>query len=290
MISIRTWALRTLISGTIVLASCGFKKTDSGVEYKIVEDKDGPKVEAGGFVELTLNYYNEADSFKSAQRGGPIQIPMPDSLRFKHSIEAVLLTLTEGDSVLIRMNSDSLYKNIFNSKPPKGMDEDSKTTFEIRVVKAYSKDSLRRMQEAYQAEQQAAIMKRQMQMQADTVAIKEYLTSKKIKAKRTLDGVYYVITKKQEGLELQPGDTANTFYAGRLLDGTAFDSNFGKDPFPVVIGESQVIRGWHSCLMKMKKGEKGTFYIPSVLAYGDQAAGDKIPPNSILVFDIEVAK
>ena len=144
------------------------------------------------------------------------------------------------------------------------------------------------------AKQQEEQLKRQMQYQMDTVKIAEYLKSKKIKASRTPDGVYYTIRKKQSGMTLMPGDTAMTFYAGRLLDGTQFDANFDaakneyKEPFPVVVGMSQVIRGWHSALMAMKKGEKATVYIPSALGYGDQGAGDRIPPNSILVFDIEV--
>jgi FKBP-type peptidyl-prolyl cis-trans isomerase FkpA len=292
MISIRSWAFRSLISGTVLLASCGFKKTDSGVEYKVIEDNDdSAKVELGGALLLDMKFFNEKDTFSSAKLyKEPVRVPLPDSIPFAHSIEAVLATLHKGDSVVIKMSSDSLYKNIFQQEVPKELEENSKTTFEIRIVNVLTKDSVRKMQEAYMAEQQRAVQARQVQYQQDTIAIADYLKKNKIKAQRTMDGVYYTITKKGSGLVLQPGDTAKTFYAGRLLDGKPFDSNVGKDPFPVVVGVSGVIRGWHSALGKMKKGEKATVYIPSMLGYGEEGAGERIPPNSILVFDIEVVK
>ncbi|MCU0429676.1 MAG: FKBP-type peptidyl-prolyl cis-trans isomerase [Cytophagaceae bacterium] len=296
MNTIKQWAFRALFTGTVVLASCGFKKTESGVEYKVIEDKDSAKVEAGGMVELNLNYYNEADTFISSKvnRGMPIQLMIPDSITTPHVFQEVLLLLTKGDSVHIKMSSDSLYKNVMGQPAPKGLDEGSKTLFEIRIVNVISKDSVSKLRAEYMAKQQQEQLKRQLQFQMDTTAIVEYLKKKKIKASKTADGVYYNITKKQDGLTLQPGDTANTYYAGRLLDGTQFDANFDaakkeyKDPFPVVVGVTGVIRGWHSALMAMKKGEKATVYIPSMLGYADQGAGDRIPPNSILVFDIEV--
>ena len=78
-------------------------------------------------------------------------------------------------------------------------------------------------------------------------------------------------------------------YRGTLVDGTEFDSSFKrKKPFIFQIGLRQVIEGWEKGLMGMKVGGKRTLKIPPELAYGKNGAGDLIPPNAILIFDIEI--
>ncbi|HRP92755.1 MAG TPA: FKBP-type peptidyl-prolyl cis-trans isomerase, partial [Ignavibacteriaceae bacterium] len=76
--------------------------------------------------------------------------------------------------------------------------------------------------------------------------------------------------------------------SGFLLDGTKFDSSVERDePFTFVAGVGQVIPGWDEGVQLMKKGSKARLIVPSNLAYGDRDLG-KIPPNSTLIFDVEV--
>jgi FKBP-type peptidyl-prolyl cis-trans isomerase len=90
----------------------------------------------------------------------------------------------------------------------------------------------------------------------------------------------------KQGINLIKGDSVKVNYVGRLLDGTEFDRSKGE-PFTLALGYGQVIPGWEDALLHMKKGEKAIVYIPSTLAYGER--GNRgIPPNSILVFEIEV--
>lgn len=272
-----------------------FKKLPSGIEYVAIKDVEGQKVEKGGMVMLELNYTNEKESFNSLKenRGQPLQLLIPDTLQ-PHTFMEALVLFSQNDSLLIQMNSDSLYKNIFGQPVPPGLPKGSKTLFEIKVVNVLSKDSVTILRNQYLAEQQKAKEQLHMQYQKDTLLIVEYLKKNNLIAKRTQDGVYYTVHLSKPGITLQPGDTANTFYAGRLLDGEQFDANFNatakeyQEPFPVVVGETQVIRGWHSALMSLKKGEKATVYIPSILGYGPDGAGERIPPNAVLVFDIEI--
>jgi FKBP-type peptidyl-prolyl cis-trans isomerase FkpA len=78
-------------------------------------------------------------------------------------------------------------------------------------------------------------------------------------------------------------------YKGKFLDGTVFDSNVEKiDPIVVNLGKAEVIIGWEEVLLLVKKGGKYTFYIPSLYCYGDTGSGKRIPPNSILVFEMEI--
>jgi rhodanese-related sulfurtransferase len=78
-------------------------------------------------------------------------------------------------------------------------------------------------------------------------------------------------------------------YRGILENGTEFDSSFKRnEPFIFQIGVRQVILGWEEGLMGMKVGGKRTIKIPPSLAYGPKGAGDLIPPNSTLIFEIEI--
>ena len=77
-------------------------------------------------------------------------------------------------------------------------------------------------------------------------------------------------------------------YRGFLEDGTEFDSSFKRNqPFVFQIGTRQVIQGWELGIQNMNVGGKRTIKIPPDLAYGKNGAGDKIPPNATLIFDVE---
>ena len=92
-----------------------------------------------------------------------------------------------------------------------------------------------------------------------------------------------------EGTEILKHSKIQVHYTGKLQDGTKFDSSFDRgEPFSFQIGLRQVIEGWEIGLMGMKVGGKRTLIIPSELAYGERGAGDLIPPNAILTFDVEI--
>ena len=95
----------------------------------------------------------------------------------------------------------------------------------------------------------------------------------------------------------QAGDEVWVHYPGRLQkDNSKFDSSFDRvdnttqmpSPIAFVLGRGSVIPGWEEGLMGMRVGEKRRLIIPPQLAYGDRGAGDRIPPGSTLVFDVEL--
>jgi len=78
-------------------------------------------------------------------------------------------------------------------------------------------------------------------------------------------------------------------YAGWLADGTQFDSSHEKqDPFEFTLGRKEVMEGWEEGLAGMKVGGKRRLVIPPELAYGPAGAGDTIPPNETLTFEVEL--
>jgi len=95
----------------------------------------------------------------------------------------------------------------------------------------------------------------------------------------------------QQGIgerQVKAGDEITVHYTGVLLDGTKFDSSVDRgEPFKLTIGVGQVISGWDQGVIGMKVGEMRRLNVPSEFAYGDQAVGS-IPPNSPLIFDIEL--
>jgi len=78
-------------------------------------------------------------------------------------------------------------------------------------------------------------------------------------------------------------------YAGRLLDGTPFDSSYQRGvPFTFRVGTGAVIKGWDEAFLNMKKGEKRTLIIPYWLGYGVKGSPPKIPGKATLVFEVEL--
>ena len=103
------------------------------------------------------------------------------------------------------------------------------------------------------------------------------------------DGVQINNNIEGDGIEIIKHSKIQVHYTGKLQDGTKFDSSFDRgEPFSFQIGLRQVIEGWETGLMGMRVGGKRTLIIPPELAYGERGAGDLIPPNATLTFDIEI--
>lgn len=91
------------------------------------------------------------------------------------------------------------------------------------------------------------------------------------------------------GREVQSGDMITIHYKGTLIDGKEFDSSYKRgQPFKVQIGVGQVIEGWDLGVVGMKVGGKRKLTIPPELGYGQRGAGNVIPPNATLVFEVEL--
>jgi len=105
----------------------------------------------------------------------------------------------------------------------------------------------------------------------------------------TESGLQYVDLVVGTGRQAELGDTATVHYTGWLADGRKFDSSVDrKEPFSFRVGAGQVIKGWDEGVGTMKVGGKRKLTIPPQLGYGARGAGNVIPPNATLTFDVEL--
>ena len=103
----------------------------------------------------------------------------------------------------------------------------------------------------------------------------------------TESGLQYEILKAGNGIKPTANDQVKCTYHGTLIDGTVFDSSVERGD-TATFNVGGVIKGWTEALQMMPVGSKWKLYIPSELAYGDRATGDKIKANSALVFEVEL--
>lgn len=102
-------------------------------------------------------------------------------------------------------------------------------------------------------------------------------------------GLETKVLKEGSGIEAQQGDIISVHYTGTFENGTKFDSSVDRGtPFRFKLGDGNVIEGWDKGVLGMKVGEKRRLTISPELGYGTAGVAGVIPPNSTLVFEVEL--
>lgn len=106
---------------------------------------------------------------------------------------------------------------------------------------------------------------------------------------KTDSGLRYQIIQKGNGAKAAKGKTVSVHYTGTLENGKTFDSSYPrKKPIEFPLGMGNVIEGWDEGIELLQVGDKARFVIPPYLGYGERGAGGVIPPNAVLIFDVEL--
>lgn len=124
--------------------------------------------------------------------------------------------------------------------------------------------------------------------EANLAAAKDYLAENRNRpdVNVTESGLQYEVLESGDGPKPTPSDTVEVHYHGTLIDGTVFDSSVERGK-PVTFPVTGVIPGWVEALQLMSVGDKWRLTIPPELGYGPRATG-RIPPNSTLIFEVEL--
>lgn len=127
-----------------------------------------------------------------------------------------------------------------------------------------------------------AMAEKQKEAEAKLAALTETATT-------TPSGLKFIVNAAGTGSKPTSGSSIKVHYAGRLVDGTPFDSSYTRGkPIDFKVGTGMVIKGWDEALLDMNLGEKRTLIIPPNLAYGPQGRPPVIPKNATLIFDVEL--
>jgi FKBP-type peptidyl-prolyl cis-trans isomerase len=146
------------------------------------------------------------------------------------------------------------------------------------------------MAEAMKKMQESVYQKRRVAGDGNKKTALDFLEKNKKESgiKTTSSGLQFKVLADGKGKKPKATDTVEVHYRGTLLDGSEFDSSYKRNQtakFPV----NGVIKGWTEALQDMKEGEKRKLFIPPELAYGEMSPPG-IPPNSLLVFEVELIK
>jgi len=127
------------------------------------------------------------------------------------------------------------------------------------------------------------------QFQQDENLIIDYIVEQQLGAQRAENGLYYIIHQEGTGPLLQRGSPVKADYKGYFLDGKIFDSSYKrKKPIRFTVG--QMVPGWDQGMTYVSRGAKLTLLLPSFLGYGEEGFQNHVPPNTVILFDIDIKK
>jgi FKBP-type peptidyl-prolyl cis-trans isomerase FkpA len=276
----------------VLMTGCdsnGFRRTRSGLMYKIISEKDAQPVKRGDWLKVNHKQTVRDSVLQESYNSVPAYVPV-DSVPATYQVAEVFPLLHKGDSAVIVLFADSIYKK--QGGLPPFLSRKDKVILTLKVVDVFTSDSAKSADEmatwnAFQQKQQEEFESRK---EPTIREIEEYLASNNIKYVKTPKGTYIVIKEEGSGPHADSGKIAEVLYRGTMFKtGKQFDSNMdgSRPPFSVRVGLRTVIEGWEDALPYFGKGGKGTLYIPYWLAYGSQPQPDNTPYAN-LVFDIEV--
>jgi FKBP-type peptidyl-prolyl cis-trans isomerase len=258
------------------------KETPNGMKFTVVKTGDGvlPKKEQVVVFDFLLKDSKDSVWSDTHKEGMPSAILTADSsaVEKENGMVQMFRMLSKGDSVNLTMPVSKFFKDIVGGAVPMGVDTTMNISYSIQV-----KDIMK--MEDFTAFQTAMMEKKKSsQISKDAKLIESYLAEQNITAEQDTSGLRYVIHANNGGSKPTSQDCVEVKYKGKFLkDGKVFDQA-DKVSFPL----NGVIPGWQLAIPMLGIGDSATFYIPSGLAYGPQGYPGAIPPDAILIFDVEL--
>lgn len=271
-------------------AACkvNYDKTKSGMVYKVVSSKNGQQVMPGQIVKFNVAFrLSPKDSVLSSTYGKfPGYTQVDTSKNTQYTFIELFPLLKVGDSVEFTMSVDTLKNRGMIPAYDSTFTRNGQIKGRLTVLGTFATEDMAKNDINKEVEKESA---------REIASLQDYLNKKGIKAQRTKNGAFVEITTPGDpNIKADSGKVAMVMYRGYLQDnGKVFDTNMDSskghtDPIPVPVGAHRVIPAWDEALPYFSKGSKGRIYVPSSLGYGMRGAGQDIPSNANLIFDIEV--
>lgn len=283
------------ITLTGAFAQSGQKILPSGIKYQLLKhNNNARKCKVGDFMTFHFKMTKPGGEVltNSFTQGRPVENLPIKPPQFRGDITEAFALLAEGDSVLIDSPVDTVAKYSKKQMPPFAK-PGTYISYVIKVLKVQNQTEML----AEQQRKTAAIRAK------EKIVMDKYLADHKItNAKVTSSGLHYIIQEEGKGRLPKPGEKVRVNYTGKLTNGQVFDTSIEAEakihgkytpgrqykPFEFVLGRGRVIKGWDEGVALLKVGAKATLLVPSYLGYGPRGAGGDIPPNAVLVFDVEL--
>ena len=278
-----------------------FTPTPLGTFIKRERETGNPKPTVGNGMLYNVKLKKGNSTVFNTFEKQPSRMQLPENLTTVMATNPIMEALTymgEGDSLRIAIEYDSVPR-LF--KPEWGYQNGDIGLFELRVEKILSKEEVEREKAEYEAMRKAKEQEQDIngapyraryeEVKKSTAQIVKEYTSGKLKPKKTIKGLKYMIVEEGKGISAGDESKVAVHYSGFLRNGTEFDSSFkiGK-PIQFSIGKGHVIEGWDIGLDLLKEGGSAYLFIPPSLAYGELGSPPRIPGNSELIFYVELLK
>lgn len=261
-----------------------YESTENGVQYRFfVHNENARKPLVGEIIDINMRYYTEDDSllFDTREVPGVFRMQIKDPKQFAGTIDEGLVFMNEGDSAEFLVDASFFYLKSRKIDVPSFIKSGSKLKFLIKINKILT---------VKEFEEERSILRVNEESDEMTL-LKDYLQKANITMNPSPTGLYYIEEKAGNGRKPKSGNPVIVNYVGKFIDGQIFDSSYDhSEPFKFIFGTGQVISGLDEGLSNMTEGARATLIIPSIIGYGDKGKGEKIPPFSTLVFEVELVK
>ena len=265
-----------------LLISCGktVKETPNGLKYTVIKAGDGvtPKTEEVLVFDYELKDSKDSIWGETFKEGIPAATKIADSTQIatEEGMIQMFRQLSAGDSVETKMSVNEFFAKVVGAPIPPNIDTTLSVTYTLKVKDIMSVDEFMKARETYMKDREDRIFSQ------DTKDINKHLSDSKVTALQDTSGLQYIIHNNSGGKKPSVDDCVEVKYTGRFLTtGEEFDKS-EKIAFPL----NGVIQGWKLGIPMLGKGDSGTFYIPSKLAYGPQGYPGAIPKDAILIFNV----
>ena len=254
----------------------GWYNLRGSIRFRYLEQGTGEKGVLGQLMLVDIVESRGTDTFDNSLKTGRPQPIMMMEPRKPGDIMWVFRRMVPGDHIEIEVRADSLIEA--SQRPPQIKAEDI-LKFNVKSHEILDEADFRK-----RMEEEAAQMK---SMAAQ--AIDDFVEKQGWQVETTKSGLRINYIKRGTGPQVEIGDKVQVHYTGTLLNGKKFDSSRDKGkPLEFQAGKGMVIPGWDEAVSLMRVGDKINLVIPAGLAYGERSPSPDIPPNSPLVFEMEL--